>query len=433
MILKYVEKSKFMNIVFLLNGIAVATFGMILSASFCDISWTRKKKIAMIASMAGLLMIQGIIYYFMESEMVRFLYPIITHFPLVMILMFLTKKALWSVVSVCTAYLCCQVRRWLALLITVFLGGDIFVQDISELIITIPLLLFLLKYASSAVRSISYSNTWVHWQFFIIPAVYYVFDYVTQIYTDLLSAGTPVVAEFMSFICSVAYLVFVLRFSEEKWIRNQLELTQDSLTLQVSQAVREIETMRQSQEITKRHRHDMRHHMQYLSSCIENGKLEHAKEYMQEICSEIETSKVVAFCENEAANLIFSSFAARAKEQETDMQIKAQISKKMHISESDLCVLLSNALENALHASRKLKDKGKRTFIQVSAFEKNNKLFLQVVNSCNSNVSIVQGIPVTDEPGHGIGVRSICALVDRYQGIYTFEVVEDKFILRVSL
>lgn len=422
-----------MNIVSLLNGIAVAIFGMILSASFCDISWTRKKKIAMIAGMAGLLLIQGIIYYFMESEMVRFFYPIITHFPLVIILMRLTKKGLWSVVCVCTAYLCCQVRRWMALLITALLGGDAMVQGISELIITIPLLLCLLKYISPAVRSISYNNTWVHWQFFIIPGVYYAFDYMTQIYTDLLSTGTPVVAEFMSFICSAAYLVFVIRFSEEKWVRNQLELTQDSLTLQVSQAVREIETMRQSQEITKRHRHDMRHHMQYLSSCIENGQLEHAKEYIQEICSEIEVSRVVAFCENEAANLIFSSFAARAKEQQIDMLIKTQISKRIHISESDLCVLLSNALENALHACRDLKEKGKKTFIQVSAFEKSNKLFLQMINSCDSNVSIVQGIPVTNQPDHGIGVRSICALVERYEGIYTFEVVEDKFILRVSL
>ena len=420
-----------MNVISLVNGFSVAVFGMILSASFCDISWNRKKKITMICSMGGLIAIQGIIHYFMETEMVRLLYPVITHLPLVIILMILTKRRLWSGVSVCTAYLCCQVRRWLALLITAMLGGDILVQDISELMITIPLLFLLLKYISPAVRSLSYSNSWVHWQFFIIPAVYYVFDYVTQIYTDLLATGTPVVAEFMSFICSAAYLVFILRFSEEKWVRNQLEMTQDSLNLQVSQAMREIETMRQSQEITKRYRHDFRHHLQYLSTCIENGQLEHAKEYMQEISSEIEAGKVVVFCENEAANLIFSSFVVRAKEQEIDMQIKAQISKKLHVSESDLCVLLSNGLENALHACRDLKEKGKNTFIQITAFEKNDKLFLQIVNSCDTNVSIVQGIPVTKEPGHGMGVRSICALVERYQGIYTFEVAKDKFTLRI--
>ena len=422
-----------MNLIALLNGFAVAVFGMILSVSFCIIAWNKKKQMILTVSIVCLIAIQGIIFCFMETEMVRLLYPIITHVPLAIILYVITKEKVWSVVSVCTAYLCCQVRRWLALLVTAIVGGDFLVQEISELVITIPLLLLLLKYISPSVRSISYSNTWVHWQLFIIPGVYYVFDYMTKIYTDLLSSGAPVVAEFMAFICSAAYLVFVLRFSEEKWVRNQLEQTQDSLNLQVVQAVREIETMRQSQEITKQHRHDMRHHMQYILSCVENEQLQQAKDYIQGICTEIEAAKVVAFCENEAANLIFSSFVARAKEYGIDIEIKAQINKRIHIMESDLCVLLSNALENALHACYNLKTKGEQVFIEVSAFEKNSKLFLQIINSCDARVTIVQGVPVTNQSGHGIGVRSICALVERYEGIYTFEAKDKRFILRVSL
>ena len=422
-----------MDIISLLNGFAVAVFGMVLSASFCDVAWNRKRRIAMIGSMAGLLAIQGIIIYFMETEMVSLLYPVITHLPLMLILVVLTKKKLWSVVSVFTAYLCCQVRRWLALFITALLCGDSMVQCVAELLITIPLLLFLLKYVSPAVRSVSYSNTWMQSQFCLIPAVYYIFDYATQIYTDLMVEGTPVVAEFMSFVCSTAYLVFILRTSEEKLIRSQLEQTQDSLSLQVSQAVREIDALRESQQKTKEYRHDLRHHMQYLSACIENNRLEHAQEYIQGICEEIESGKITVFCENEAANLIFSAFMERAKGKGVLLKVKAQIPKQIRISESDLCVLLSNALENALHACCKIKENGVEAFIEISAFEKNKKLFLQIVNSCDAEVSFVQGIPVTNQPGHGIGVRSICALIDRYEGIYTFEIEKDKFRLRVSI
>lgn len=422
-----------MDVISVLNGIAVAIFGMILSASFCNIAWNRKKQIAMAGSAVMLLIVQGIIFFFLKTQMVRLLYPVITHLPLMIILFVLTKEKMWSVISVLVAYLCCQVRRWLALLVTALLGGDAMMQGVSEIIITIPLLLILLKYISPSVRSISYSITWVQSQFSLLPAVYYIFDYVTQIYTNLLSVGTPVISEFMSFVCSVAYLIFILRSSEEKWVRNQLELTQDSLNLQISQAVREIDSLRESQEKAKGYRHDLRHHMQYLLTCIENEKLEHAKEYMQEICAEIEASKVITFCENEAANLILSSFAERAKNQGITMNVKTQIPRNIHISESDLCVLLANALENALHACTGLKEKAGGIVIEVSAFEKNNKLFLQIINPCDSKVCFVHGIPVTNQPGHGIGVRSICALVERYEGIYTFEVVEDKFILRVSL
>lgn len=422
-----------MNIISLVNGFAVAVFGMILSASFCDISWTRKKCMIMTDSMAGLLLIQAFIIYFMETGMVRLLYPVITHLPLMLILFLFTKQRLWAVGSVLTAYLCCQVRRWIALLITAVLGGNAMMQEIAEVIITIPLLLLLLKYISPAVRSISYSTTWVQSQFSLIPAVYYIFDYVTKIYTNIISTGNPVVSEFMSFICCIAYLIFILRSSEEKWVRSQLELTQDSLNLQIAQSVREIETLRESQEKTREYRHDMRHHMQYISCCIENEKLEHAKEYIQKICSEIEANKISVFCENEAANLIFSAFAGRAKEHNIAIVIKAQIPKDIHISESDLCVLLSNALENALHACQNLKEKGKNGSIEVTAFEKSKKLFLQFINSCDSDIAFVHGIPVTNQPDHGIGVQSICALVERYGGVYTFEVKEDKFVLRISL
>ena len=422
-----------MNVISLLNGIAVAIFGMILSASFCDIIWNRKKYIIMSGSMVILLAIQGIILYILEEGAVRYFYPVITHLPLIIILYILTKQHLWSVISVLTAYLCCQVRRWLALLVTAVLGGDATMQATMELIVTVPLLLFLLKHISPAVRSISYGTPWVQSQFSLVPAVYYIFDYLTQIYARLLIEGNPVVAEFMSFVCSGTYLIFILRSSEEKWIRNQLEQTQDSLNLQITQAVREIETLRASQEKTKEYRHDLRHHMQYLSSCIENGRLERAQEYIQGIYSETEKNKVVFYCENEAANLILSAFAGRAEEQKIPMHIKAQIPKKIRISESDLCVLLSNALENALYACRRLKEKGCETVIEISAFEKNGKLFLQIINSCDSDIIFVHGLPVTKQAGHGIGVRSICALVERYKGIYTFEVDGDRFILRVSI
>lgn len=55
--------------------------------------------------------------------------------------------------------------------------------------------------------------------------------------------------------------------------------------------------------------------------------------------------------------------------------LRAELPHILPISESDLCVLLSNALENALHAC-----KGADDSIEVQTYEKNGKFFLQVVN-----------------------------------------------------
>ena len=82
-------------------------------------------------------------------------------------------------------------------------------------------------------------------QFGLIPALGYGFDYLTRVYTDLLSEGIPAAVEFMPFVCCIAYLVFVLRTSEEERKKNELEQMQSCLNLQISQAVREIEALRE--------------------------------------------------------------------------------------------------------------------------------------------------------------------------------------------
>lgn len=415
------------------NSVAVAAFGMILSAAFCDILWTWRKRLIMAGSMAVILLFQGFIFFWIGEDIVEYIYPVVTHFPLIIVLCVLSKKRLWPTISVLTAYLCCQTRRWIALLIVAIFSGGTAMQSITELVMTLPLLLLLLRFVAPSVRSVSRHTFAAQWQFGLVPALYYGFDYLTSVYTNLLLDGDLVAVEFMPFVCSVAYLVFIVYYSEAGRIRSQLEQMQAVLNLQITQAVREIEALRESWQKTRTYRHDLRHHMQYISTCIENGRLEQAQGYIREVCSEIEMSEVIIYCENEAANLIFSAFAGRAKDCGIPITIRAGIAQSISISESDLCVLLSNALENALRACRRRKENGLSAAIEVESYQRNDKFFLQVINSCEENIDFEQGLPVTNKPGHGIGVRSICAVVERYNGIYSFSVKDDKFILRVSL
>ena len=422
-----------MNGIYIVNGCAVGIFGMLLSAAFCEVYWTRKKKGIMLCCMVGILLLQGIGTMYFEPMTVRKWYPVITHLPLAMVLCGLNKRVIWPFVSVFTAYLCCQLRRWLALLLTAVFAGDSYIQYIAEFVITVPLLLILLKFAAPAVRSISRESVKVQWQFGLIPALWYVFDYLTQIYTNLFAKGNPLVAEFMSFVCSVAYLVFVLSTAREKQIRSRLEQTQENLNLQVSQAVREIELLRKAERQAWIYRHDLRHHLQYLSSCMQSDRIEQAQNYIQEISAQMEAARVRIYCENEIVNLIFSSFAEKAGQQNITMKIRAEVPVVISVAESDLCVLLSNALENALHACQKVMEQGQQGIIEALIYEKAGKLFIQIVNSCGTDVIFEKSIPVSHVQGHGLGVRSICTIVERYQGIYTFEVKEGQFILRISL
>ena len=398
------------NGVTLLNDAAVGVYGMILSAAFCGITWTRGKKWAYGLSMAAILLAQAAVYGMTtDLQLLKLLYPLVTHMPLVLVLAILERKLLWPTISVLTAYLCCQLRRWLALL------------------------LGLLYFVAPAVRTIAGYKPAMQVRFGLIPAVGYLFDYLTRIYTDLLAQGTPAAVEFMPFVCCVAYLAFVLRSSAENETRLRLEQTQENLHLQVTQATREIASLRESERRASTYRHDLRHHMQYLAGCIENGRTEQAQAYIREVCAEIESQKVRVFCENETVNLILSAFAGRAGESGVPLRVRAEVPHFIPVAETDLCVLLSNALENALHACQRLRQTGEPCDIELVVYEKSGKFFLQVTNTCPPGVTFEKGLPVTREPGHGIGVRSICSIAERYNGMYSFSEKDGRFVLRVSL
>lgn len=417
----------------LINNTAVNIFGNLLSAYFCNALNTRRNRIIFWSSTAVLLLLQGLLYYFCGEEFLRRAYPLISHLPLALVLYFLTKNPLWSFISVFLSYLCCQLRRWLALLIVTLASGGSMMLDIAETIITLPLLLILLRFIAPAVRQSASRSIKPQLHFGMIPAIYYAFDYVTSVYTDLLIGGYPVVVEFMPFVYCVAYLAFLLYNSAEEQKHNQLLQVQKSLDLQLSQSVREINALRESQALASQYRHDMRHHLQYVLSCIKNGQEEQAQEYISGICREIEAQRVHQYCENEAANLIISAFSKRAKSANINMNVQGMLSSSNIISDSDLCVLLSNALENAVNACRPFTAEGKACVIDLRFYERDSKLFLQLTNPCGEGIRFENDIPVSDHPDHGIGVQSICAIVKRYGGIYAFLVQDGRFILRLSL
>ena len=423
------------NVIFLLNSAAVSIFGSLLSASFCGALNTRRNRGIFWTGMALMLITQGTVQFLWSEEFRIQIYPLILHLPLLILLCGLTGKRLWPAISILSAYLFCQIRRWPALLAVVVLPGGELTQRLVELVFTLPLLLILLRFAAPAIRQLMDHPVKAQCQFGLIPAIYYGFDYLTRVYTDLLSSGLPVVAEFMPTVCCGAYLVFLLYNCTEERRRSLLQQKQDNLKLQVAQAAREISALRESQTQAVRYRHDLRHHLQYLLSCIENSQTERAKDYISGICAELEAQKVRRWCENETANLILSAFAERAEKTGIKLDVRGAVPAVLHISDSDLCVILSNALENALHACLPLAGAEPACIIGVEfRFQKQtSRFFLQVVNPCREEVRFEKGIPVSNRQGHGIGVQSICAIAERYGGDCTFLAENGQFILRLFL
>ena len=164
-----------------------------------------------------------------------------------------------------------------------------YMQSAVQLIVTLPLILILLRFVSPSIRNLSQQPTKLQLQFAIIPVLYYIFDYFNIIFSDSIIRDNPVVVEFMSFVCCLAYLVFWVYNSIQVQKRVELQQSKKILDVQVSQSLREINTLRESQRLARQYRHDLRHHLQYLLICIENGRINQAQRYISEIYQEIDS------------------------------------------------------------------------------------------------------------------------------------------------
>ena len=103
----------FLTVLGVFNYGLVLIYGLFLSV-FIAGGWEKDSQRRLIFALCPvLLLIQSVCWLLLGENIVKGLYPLIVHLPLVLALFFALKKPLSvSLISVLTAYLCCQLPRW---------------------------------------------------------------------------------------------------------------------------------------------------------------------------------------------------------------------------------------------------------------------------------------------------------------------------------
>ncbi|MDE6589271.1 MAG: ATP-binding protein [Oscillospiraceae bacterium] len=101
----------------------------------------------------------------------------------------------------------------------------------------------------------------------------------------------------------------------------------------------------------------------------------------------------------------------------------------------DLYTMLSNALDNAIESAERLEEPGMKT-IRFSMFQQGEMLCIEVENYYAGTVKLRDGLPVTskkDAANHGIGVKSIRTLAQRYGGGIAISTENQTFLLQIVI
>ncbi len=183
-------------------------------------------------------------------------------------------------------------------------------------------------------------------------------------------------------------------------------------------------------------RHDLKHQMLNLLALLqkgEYGKLESDMKQMAEL--ESLNGLLVVNTQNSIIDSFVNNQYAVAKEKGIDFQVKIDVPAELPFAGEDLCVILGNALDNAIEACER--GQVSKPWISIKLIYDGTNLLMTLENSFDGTIrKNKKGMQISRKANsqqHGIGTYSIQRVVQKYHGYYHVEVMEKEYHLEIIL
>lgn len=161
--------------------------------------------------------------------------------------------------------------------------------------------------------------------------------------------------------------------------------------------------------------HDFRAHLDMLSSLLENGESTEASQYLNKIRAKQTTRIFLVNCHHPVLDALLNQKAWLAQEKGIAIRFKVNDLSSLTIDPTDITVILSNLLDNAIEASEKCADKQIEVMVLLE-----NSFFFSIRNTSHP-VHIVNNhiaSTKTDRSLHGFGLENVKTLLVKHNGEY---------------
>lgn len=170
-------------------------------------------------------------------------------------------------------------------------------------------------------------------------------------------------------------------------------------------------------EYQKRIMHDYGNQLNCIQGLLRDGQYEKAKQYAEKLTGSFYEGVKAIDVNNPVINVVLNQKFHIAEEKEIAMSFRVSDLSNLWMEDKDVVVLLSNLLDNAIEASDR--SEGKRS-IEVKIVLEKKQIILSIKNTVDGPVNIVNNSICTskkDKNKHGIGLKNIQMVLDKYDGI----------------
>ena len=217
--------------------------------------------------------------------------------------------------------------------------------------------------------------------------------------------------------------VFCILFSYKKLQQNFRLSTELSLLEQEEHFLNQyVEEAKTRYDETKSFRHDIRNHITVVKNLLQSGNVEEAVTYVEDMDDMAEKMSFPCGTNNPVVDILMGNKLGIAQSMGIDVDCSLLLPYPCDLKDIDICIVLSNALDNAIQAV-KSPDAGIERFIHVSGRIQGDFLMIEVENSFHGKGAFKKGT----------GLSNVKKVAEKYGGAMSIETRGNVFILQVLL
>ena len=190
-------------------------------------------------------------------------------------------------------------------------------------------------------------------------------------------------------------------------------------------------------EKTSRLRHDLRHHLNALGALNAQGRQEEITEYLKQYVAVYDKLSKQSFSGDLVVDSVLEYYMALAGEANIPVKHQIALIGNTGVEPADMTVLLGNCLENALEALRQIPEGQRQLSIEIIPV--NSMIVLRIQNTCGRTHLSEKPAGWEDFASskgtdrQGVGLRSVTAIAEKYDGSAQFQCKDGVFTTRVIL
>lgn len=187
-------------------------------------------------------------------------------------------------------------------------------------------------------------------------------------------------------------------------------------------AMESYQRMIQADKATLAARHEMRHHMLALFGMLKDKETQRALSYIDTVQKDLALLPRGRYSSNSLVDIITGSYLERAAAEGIQTEASLPLPPLLPLPDQDLCVFLTNMLENAYNACKKAAPAPNR-YIRLHMYLKGSFLFF----SCENSAVPDTGVPPENRRLHGYGMENMRRIAQKYSSVLDVEKTDRSF------